>query len=135
MKLTPCSAAWSTMRRASASPVGPPNIMVPRQSSDTRIPLEPSTRWRMSATGSLLFAPGSGRMPQDEAVDAAGLALLDEGVAGGLAEGGEVGHGAGVGGEHLKRRSLGQLGECLPGLQDRQRTGEPLQIQGLVGHR
>src|SRR2546423_1710417 len=118
------------MRRACASSVGPPNIMVPRQISDTFMPLLPSTRYRICATLSLL-----GAMLDDEAKDAALLALLDEHIAGGLAEGGEVGHGAGIGGQHLELGALGQLGQRLLGLQDRQGTGQTFGIQRLVGHR
>src|ERR1700730_4201010 len=44
MKLTPASRALAMIRCAVASSVGPPNIMVPRQSGDTFNPLRPSER-------------------------------------------------------------------------------------------
>src|SRR5476649_924577 len=47
MKLTPASAAESAMRFAVASSVRSPNIIVPRQSSDTFSPLLPSRRYSM----------------------------------------------------------------------------------------
>src|SRR5262245_50645261 len=97
MKLTPLSAAWSTMRCASAASVGPPNIMVPRQISDTLMPLAPSTRYFMCAMG-----PSLGAMLDHEAVDAPLLALLEERVAGRLAEGDEIGHRARIGGQNLE---------------------------------
>ncbi len=49
MKLTPASRAATTMRAASASSVRSPNIMVPRQIGETRIPEAPSflyTAWQ-----------------------------------------------------------------------------------------
>ena len=78
------------MRPACVASVGPPNIMVPRQSCDTFMPLLPSTRYCILAIGPL---------PQNvldhEAIDAGLLAVLDQDVAGRLAEGLEVGHRAG----------------------------------------
>src|SRR6186713_2200261 len=47
MKFTPASAAESVMRCAVGSSVRSPNIIVPRQSSDTFNPLLPSLRYSM----------------------------------------------------------------------------------------
>src|SRR5581483_594651 len=77
----------------------------------------------------------SGPTLDEEAVDGAVLAVLEQRVAGGFTEGGEVGHRAGVGGEHLELGAHGQLGERLARLEDRQRTGKSLQIERFVGHR
>src|SRR4051794_40413523 len=44
MKLTPCSFAFAIILPAVASSVGPPNIMVPRQSGETFTPDDPRLR-------------------------------------------------------------------------------------------
>src|SRR6185437_6022466 len=48
MKLTPCSRARATMRRAVGSSVGPPNIIVPRHNGETFSPLRPSLRYSIA---------------------------------------------------------------------------------------
>src|SRR5262249_39060381 len=80
------------------------------------------------------FRPSSGPVLDDEAIDAAILAVLDEHVPGCCAERGEIGYGAGVGGQHLELGPQRQLRQRLAGLQDRQRTSQAFGIQGLVGH-
>src|SRR5215204_483990 len=47
MKFTPASRALATMRRAVASSVGPPNIIVPRHSGEIFSPLRPRFRYCM----------------------------------------------------------------------------------------
>src|SRR5688572_21519207 len=117
------------MRWALAASVGPPNIIVPRQISDTLMPLLPRTRYFICAMRRSLRA-----MLDHEPVDAAVLALLDERVAGGLAECREIGHRARIGRQHLELGPDGQLGQGLLGLEDGQRTGEALGVERLVGH-
>ena len=46
--------------------------------------------------------PLGGGVPQDEAVDAVGFAVLEQGIAGRLAESQEIGDRARVGGKHLQ---------------------------------
>src|SRR5690242_9623653 len=48
MKLIPASRAFAVMRSAAAESVAPPNIIVPRQSGETLIPLRPSFRYCMA---------------------------------------------------------------------------------------
>src|SRR5215471_2853794 len=45
MKFTPCSRARATIRAAAGSSVAAPNIMLPRQSGETRSPLRPKVRY------------------------------------------------------------------------------------------
>src|SRR5262245_7441504 len=116
MKLTPPSRACAMMRLASGASVGPPNIMVPRQISDTFIPLAPSTRYLIwpivySPTKEMIY--GLGGMLQEEAIDPAGFARLQEAVAGGLGKGLEVGNRAGVGRKNLQLGAFRQLAQRL----------------------
>src|SRR5258707_281154 len=59
MKLTPWSLALAAMRVAVASSVGPPNIIVPRQSGETFTPLFPRLRCFMNCPGTLRAAAAS----------------------------------------------------------------------------
>lgn len=70
----------------------------------------------------------------DEAIDSAGLGMLDEYVARRLAEGLEVGHRARVCCQHLECATLRHLGDGLLGFQDGQRAVEPFGVEHLVGH-
>src|SRR5688500_7859477 len=63
MKLTPASRAFATMRSAVASSVGPPNIIVPRQSGETFKPLRPSLRY------SIRHPPGARWCAPDQLAD------------------------------------------------------------------
>src|SRR5258705_8537064 len=74
MKLTPASAAESAMRCAVASSVRSPNIIVPRQSSDTFNPLLPSLRYSMAVTFVLIVFAG-------QIISAAGTIINDCGLA------------------------------------------------------
>src|ERR1700730_13771511 len=74
------------------------------------------------------------RTLQHEAVNTTLFGMLKQRIPGRGTECLEVGYRAGVGGKYLERRPLGQLGDCLFGLEDWQRAAQAFGIERFVGH-
>jgi hypothetical protein len=58
MKLIPASRARAMIRAEWASSVGPPNIIVPRQSGETLRPLRPSLRYSIDRFSQKMWLVG-----------------------------------------------------------------------------